>query len=98
MSEVRVQLPVDALSIADCRLQIADRKSEIRKLKSAIEWGVAQRESSRLLSGRLQVRVLPPQLVRKGKPTGDGSRLESGRPERACGFDSHPFRFDSGIG
>jgi hypothetical protein len=27
----------------------------------------------------LQVRFLPPQLQRKGKPMGDGSRLENGR-------------------
>ena len=42
---------------------------------------VAQRQSRCLLSRRLEVRFLPPELAtkRKGKPIGDGSRLESGR-------------------
>ena len=50
----------------------------------------------RLLTALTQVRFLPPQLSnekRKGKPTGDGSRLESGRArERLDGFNSLTFR------
>ena len=41
----------------------------------------------------MKVRFLPPELIRKGKPTGNGSRLESGRAcERLDGFDSLSFR------
>ena len=48
----------------------------------------------RLLIALTQVRFLPPQLTtkRKGKPTGDGSRLESGRAAMPWEFDSPSFR------
>ena len=48
----------------------------------------------RLLTALTQVRFLPPQLttIRKGKPTGDGSRLESGRAAMPWEFDSPSFR------
>ena len=39
----------------------------------------------------VRVRFLPPQL-RKGKPIGDGTRLERGRGESPCRFNSCPFR------
>jgi hypothetical protein len=48
----------------------------------------------RLLIALAQVRFLPPQLttIRKGKPTGDGSRLESGRAAMPWEFDPSFFR------
>ena len=41
----------------------------------------------------MQVRFLPPQLERKGKPTGDGSRLENGRAMSLEGSTSSPSAF-----
>jgi hypothetical protein len=48
----------------------------------------------RLLIALAQVRFLPPQLttIRKGKPTGDGNRLESGRAAMPWEFNSPSFR------
>jgi hypothetical protein len=48
----------------------------------------------RPLTAPTQVRFLPPQLTtkRKGKPIGDGSRLESGRAAMPWEFNSPSFR------
>src|SRR5262249_49275979 len=72
MSEVRVRLPVSALLGRDQRTEDRGQKSPecavLCLLSSGLcDWGVAQRESRRLLTDRLQVRILPPQLETEGQ-------------------------------
>ena len=106
MAEVRVRLPLGALNRQDVgkpgipRASGArDRGSKSRRPDSDCG-GTRVGTGRRLLIAPTQVRFLPPQLaIRKVKPTGDGSRPESGRAMSrpplhggARGFDSLTFR------
>lgn len=85
MAEVRVQLPLGALSKQDVGKPGIPRASGARErgFKSRRPdfhcGGIRAGTGRRLLTAPTQVRFLPPQPLRKGKPTGDGSRPESGR-------------------
>jgi hypothetical protein len=106
MAEVRVRLPLGAhdFRVWESMVFRVLREHEIAGSNPAILTGARVALTNycggfrvgtggRLLTALTQVRFLPPQLFcekRKGKPTGDGSRLESGRASSLEGSTPSP--------
>ena len=95
-AEVRVRLPLGALQISRVWESLEFRRRRkpeiVRSNRTTLTedcGGACAGTGRRLLTAPSQVRFLPPQLTWKDKPTGDGSRLESGRALTASwGFNS----------
>ncbi len=97
MAEVRVRLPLGAFQMQDVGKPGIPRASGARDrgFKSRRPdfdcGGACVGTGGRLLSVMSQVRFLPPQpWIRKVKPTGDGSRPESGRAMSLGGSTPSP--------
>lgn len=104
MAEARVQLPLGAFDMQDVGKPGIPRASGARdrRFKSGRPdyrcGGTRAGTGRRLLIAPTQVRFLPPQPLRKGKPMGDGSRLESGRAMSLEGSTPSPSALQRALG